>query len=177
MAERKPLVIVSGRVQELPAGDTLPGAAKILQIVKTQDGTDKSTASTIPRDATIPQNTEGGAYSELDTAVTPLNASSTLMIDVDLRVDPSATATMIAALFKDAGADALAVGVHTISATNYPSSIHFRYFESAGSTSARTYKIRFGSNSGTMYINRLAGTADAFGAAYVSSLTVTEIAP
>lgn len=26
MAERRPLVLVSGRVQELPAGDTTPGA-------------------------------------------------------------------------------------------------------------------------------------------------------
>jgi hypothetical protein len=26
MAERRPLVIVTGRVQELPTGDTLPGA-------------------------------------------------------------------------------------------------------------------------------------------------------
>lgn len=27
MAERRPLVVITGRVQELPAGDTLPGGA------------------------------------------------------------------------------------------------------------------------------------------------------
>ena len=38
MAERRPLVVIIGRVQELPAGDTLPGgAAAALKIVYTDE--------------------------------------------------------------------------------------------------------------------------------------------
>jgi len=40
VAERRPLVVIIGRVQELPAGDTLPGgaaAAAALKIVYTDE--------------------------------------------------------------------------------------------------------------------------------------------
>jgi hypothetical protein len=38
VAERRPLVVITGRVKELPAGDTLPGsAAASLKIVYTDE--------------------------------------------------------------------------------------------------------------------------------------------
>jgi len=39
MAERRPLVVITGRVKELPAGDTLPGSggASALKIVYTDE--------------------------------------------------------------------------------------------------------------------------------------------
>lgn len=36
MAERKPLVIIAGQVQELPTGDTVPASASVYQPVVSQ---------------------------------------------------------------------------------------------------------------------------------------------
>ncbi len=55
-------------------------------------------------------------------------------------------------LFKDSGTDALQVGAVT-SQTNFIFPIAFEYIQQCSSTSAQTWKIRYGASTGTMYIN------------------------
>lgn len=117
----------------------------------------------IPEDGTIPQNTEGDQIASL--AFTPKLASSTLKVEFTASAITGGSYRVVGALFVDSTANALDTHV----ATNAP--VVIRYYVAAGSTSARTYKVRFGpAAAGTAYLNGNFGTA-AFG-----TLSVTEIA-
>jgi hypothetical protein len=134
-----------------------------------------STGTTIPLDNTAPQNTEGAEFITLE--VTPRNASSTLVIEFDAFVGASAAGNITVALFVDSTADALAAVQANIGANTDAVVTRLRYIVAAGSTSARTYKIRFGPSAAiTAYLLRR-GSADLFDAAKQASLSVMEIMP
>lgn len=117
----------------------------------------------IPEDGTIPQNTEGDQIASL--AFTPKLASSTLKVEFTASAITGGSYRVVGALFVDSTANAIDTHV----ATNAP--VVIRYYVAAGSTSARTYKVRFGpAAAGTAYLNGNFGTA-AFG-----TLSVTEYA-
>lgn len=143
------------------------------QIVVTELTADFSTAATIPYDASIPQSGEGAEY--ITAAITPINAGSTLEIEAHLMVGGSAGGMIIAALFKDSDADAIETECLGSPGGNSMYPFVFRARVSAASTSARTYKLRIGSNGITVYVNRISGTADLFGASVVSRLIVREL--
>lgn len=145
----------------------------ILQVVATELTADFSTAATIPYDATIPQSSEGVEY--ITAAITPKSASSILEIEAHLMVGGSAGGMIIAALFQDSDTNAIeaqAIG-NAGGALLFP--FVFRARVSAASTTARTYKLRIGSNGITVYVNRSSGIADIFGASVVSRLIVREL--
>jgi hypothetical protein len=153
------------------------GGGKVAQVVMVSDATAKSTTSSIPFDDTIPQSTEGAAYSELDITFTPQNGSSTLFIEVSISVSMGFTTTGAIAIFKDSDSNALGSDHLTLAAAGYLGRINATFSENAGSTSLRTYKVRFGSTpSGTMYVNTSAGTA-LFGGTARSLIKITEILP
>jgi hypothetical protein len=114
----------------------------------------------------------------IDTSITPTNASSTLIIDVELLVGAGTIAVeAIGALFVDSTADALAVGDTTLNA-QYMSVLRFSYNVTAGSTSARTYRARYGPNSANiLYLNRSHSQSALFGGKLKCRMTVTEILP
>lgn len=149
-------------------------SGKIVQVVEaTPYTTAGSTAATIPLDSTIPQNTEGA---ELTTVtITPTNASNRLRIEANLPfVDGSAGTFICAALFQDSTANALALGVLTLSGANYAHNITFTHEMAAGTTSATTFKLRAGPSSGTAYFNRRAA-GETLGGVSAVRLRVTEI--
>lgn len=151
---------------------------KVAQFVSAEDGTAKSTTSSIPLDGTIPQNTEGASYSELDITISPDDASSTLLLEAVIYGSASSVTSVGVAMFKDSDADAIASIHGTIHASDYGLPIVLRRIVTAGSTSSRTYKIRFGSSSGaTAYINRTSSQADIFSTTARSTFTVTEYTP
>ena len=153
------------------------GGGIIAQVVYTEDAAHQSSTSTFPRDDTVPQNTEGAAYAALDTSITPTNASSKLYIDVFLPVNNSYENCMILALFKDSDADAIAVSTTGSSGSlNQNDHGDLRVEVSAGSTSSRTYKLRYGGTGGSaFYIN---GTSTRlFGGAAKSYMRITEVLP
>jgi len=144
----------------------------ILQIVSTEQTADFSTTATIPFDATIPQSTEGTEY--ITQAITPISASSVLEIDVQLMVGGNAGGMIISPLFKDSDANAIFTGSSpTSGSTFFP--LSYKYRVASGSTTARTYKVRIGSNGITVYVNRTSAAADIFGASVLSRITITEI--
>lgn len=131
----------------------------------------------IPLDDTIPQNTEGTEI--LTRAITPTNASSTIRVTAKMHITaPSGSGgTFIAALFKDTGANALSAGCVYCAAGGVTEHIIVTYEESAGSASARTYKLRGGPASAiTMYYNGNA-SGRLLGGVNIVSLTVDEILP
>lgn len=156
--------------------DTSAAAARttlggLLQFQYSQLTADVSTATTIPYDATIPQNTEGVEYTTI--TITPLSASSYLEVEINMFVGGSAGAMFTAALFKDSDANAIAtwsIGV----AASVNTILNGKVIIASGSTSARTYKLRIGTNGVTGYVNRHSGTADMFGTTAASLMTIKE---
>lgn len=159
------------------AGGGAVSAGSIINSAFTASATVASNASTtIPFDNTIPQNTEGDAYASLDTSITPYFSGSILDVEVYFpSVSGSGTIDLTFALFRDSTADALASVVVTIDASNYSRSATLRAQVSAGSTSATTFKVRWGRSGSTGYINRISSTADIHGGILKATMTIREI--
>jgi hypothetical protein len=131
-----------------------------------------STATTPATDDTIPQITEGTEV--LTATYTPKLATSKLLVSVILPISTSATASVKAALFRDALADALAADVYTVATAGYAATMILRAVVTSGSTSATTFRVRVGVSTGTVTINGSAG-ARWWGGVAQASITVTEI--
>jgi hypothetical protein len=132
-----------------------PFVARSGQVVQSvfQSNTDNTVISaTIPADSTIPQNTEGTQV--LTATITPTSAGS--LLDVEAVVHGSELTnvgdSILAALFRDSGADAVAAsfvggmnggGNHLTSG-----SALIRYRVVAGSTAATTFNVRVGTTLG-----------------------------
>lgn len=165
---------VSGATGAVTISATTTG--KIGQVVQNATGAVATGTTVIPLDDTIPQSSEGDQY--LSQAITPVSASSTLIIDVVVVLATSAVSGfMTAALFQDAGANALAVASQYTPSNNAVVSVCFRYKMPAGTTSATTFKVRAGgNNAGTTTLNGQSG-GRLWGGVAASSLTITEILP
>lgn len=152
---------------------------QVAQIVETSTSAVASGTTIIPLDDTIPQQTEGDQY--LSLTITPKNASSTLLVEADISFANTTTAAIIVigALFKDAGADALAASwVYGPGAsTNWDGFITLRHVIPAGSTAAQTFKVRLGPHAAaTLNVNGRAG-ARLFGTIPKSNIQITEYLP
>lgn len=175
-----PLVDISAEVgsqgKSIELDELRKAISKIAQVVWTVDATQKSTTSGFPTDDTIPQNTEGASYDEMNTTITPTNASSLLIIEVQCPAFQTAAGPGAVALFRDSTADAIATGVVNFSA-NFHAQICLRAVVSAGSTSATTFKVRFsrGAGSGLLYLND--GSTPIFGGTMASTMKITEVLP
>jgi hypothetical protein len=162
---------VSGKPIAAIARTDLPAGA-LLQSVSSTYASNADLSTTIPNDDTIPQNTEGTEVASV--TITPTSASSTIEVEFRAMGSGGSAANIIAALFRDTGANALQVSTAVAGSVNLPQGIGLLYQESAGSTSARTYKIRVGMNSGTCRLN---GTTAArlYGGAAAAVLVAREI--
>jgi hypothetical protein len=147
----------------------------VAQVVNTQTGASTTGTTTIPLDDTIPQNTEGDEYMTL--AITPTNASSTLIIEAEVFLASSALNNLIVGLFQDSTANALAANMARADTADQVYPVTLRHKMTAGTTSATTFKIRAGgSAAGTTTFNGRTGTR-LFGGVAASSITITEILP
>lgn len=169
--------VAGSNTMTLPAAtDTFAVQSQaVRQVVSTVTGAVATGTTTIPLDDTIPQNTEGDQYMTL--SITPKSATSTLNISVNWfgASSQASPATMIAALFQDSTANALAVGWCLSGGAGYPISICFNFTMTSGTTSATTFKVRAGCNTaGTTTFNGIAGGRD-FGGKLASSIVITEI--
>lgn len=128
----------------------------------------------IPFDDTIPQITEGTEFMTL--AITPKSATNVLVIRATVFLASSSTNNnLIAALFQDSTANALAVqGRRGSTTTDVNDSIVLEYTMAAGTTSSTTFRIRAGGNgSATFTFNGTAGNR-VFGTAAKSSMVIIE---
>lgn len=151
--------------------------AKLVQSLTTTTANYVGLSTQIPLDNTIPQNTEGTEI--LTRAITPKNASSTIRVTARMSITSPAGSggTFIAALFKDTGADAIAADRVYCGSGGIAQHIVVSYEEPAGSTAARTYKLRGGPSSAiTMYYNGN-DSSRLLGGVSIVSLNVQEILP
>lgn len=173
----------TGDVVLAPSGVTsVNGAAGVValsgtpvQVVETDLATAGTVTATIPTDDSLPQLTEG---TEIMTAsITPKFASSTLFIDVTVHLSSSAAAgtIMVAALFRDAVANALAASPVSNPGALYSMTQTFRVKVAADSTTATTFRVRVGPNgAATVTYNGAAG-GRYLGGALISSIRITEV--
>ncbi|MBL8712262.1 MAG: hypothetical protein JNM12_05135 [Alphaproteobacteria bacterium] len=161
----------SGKPVAATARGDMPAGA-VIQSVSATYASNADLSTTIPNDDTIPQNTEGTEV--VTVSITPTSASSTIEIEFRGMGAASGSANLVAALFKDSGANALAASTGIAGSVNLPGPIGIIYQESAGSTSARTYKIRVGANTGTCRLNGTT-TGRLYGGTSAATLVVREI--
>lgn len=148
---------------------------KILQVVHFDTGAAATGVALIPVDDTIPQQTEGDQYMSL--AITPLSATSTLLIEAECLVSPSLTYTGVtAALFRDATANSIGATTAYLESATVMVSLAFSVKVSSASVATTTFKVRAGMDrAGTMTFNGNVGTRK-FGGVMASSIRITEIA-
>ncbi len=160
---------------------TLPvanGGSRVAQMVSTLTGAVATGGTGIPYDNSIPQNTEGDEFMTL--AITPTNASSILKIEVVFVATIVGQSWNIVALFQDSTANALAAAsdFHTVSTSG--NTTKFTHLMTAGTTSATTFKVRAGHDSGgagsTLTFNGQSG-GRIFGGVSASSIVITEYLP
>lgn len=158
------------------AGNTItinaPGAGTILQQVR--DGDNHQTIlSTIPKDNTIPQISEGTeVYS---VAITPTAADTILVVEGTLNMGSGSGSAVCAALFQDGASDAIATACENSANESQPCNLTLTYFLTSGTTDEITFSLRAGGNSSSTYLNRSGGTlTNLYGMTLFSSLKVTE---
>ena len=118
--------------------------------------TNSNLTTTIPTDDTIPQSSEGTEI--MTITITPQNAGNVIRIRFFTYGSANIHGAWSGAIFKDSGANAIAAGLTVSSVNDYPNNLYFEYEESAGSTTARTYKIRVGPVANILRLNGLSGS-------------------
>ena len=152
------------------------GGGKVAQVVVATTNTPATTTAIIPLDNTIPQNTEGAEF--ITVTITPTSASSNLVIEFDAWGSASAAIALVFAFFEGAAADAIYSKVQSVTSANLGFSIAGKIIIPAGSTSSRTYRMRFGPNAtGTVALLRTNATSAFFNGTSYANFTVTEILP
>lgn len=149
-------------------------AGKLVQRVSSTSSTLGSTTNNIPFDTTKPQNTEGVEIATI--SITPKDANNILVIKVTTYGGVSLQQFFTIALFKDSDADAIASSSWGVLVNTVVTPVHIDYEETAGSTTSRTYKVRYGSASGTGYIHQ-ASTANDLGNTLITRIEVLEFLP
>jgi len=149
------------------------GGGALVQSVYAQNNTWDNTGTAIPIDNTIPQNTEGKEAATV--TITPTNASNIIEIAAHVNLVAGGNQYLTIALFVGTSANAIAVS-YTFQTNGNTAELNILHRVVAGSTSARTYKLRFGANSGTVYINGGAGSALYGGVSY-TTLVPKEFTP
>lgn len=165
-----------GRIKLQAAGGG--GGGIILQDVYVSSNVAASGTSQIPSDGSVPQNTEGNAWSAMDLTITPTDASSDLEVEIFVAAIGVSTASFpTIACFRDSDADALCATSDTVEQPTHTGQLYMKFRVAAGSTAETTFSFRYGINtSGAMHVNRRhSGTIQLLGAATQSYAVVREI--
>jgi hypothetical protein len=170
-------VLTSNGASSLPTFQDASGGGVVLQQVRSKTSAlfDLS-SSTIPFDDSIPQNTEGDEIITL--AITPTEATSVLVIEATVvgTVDDNSS-ELTAALFKDSVADAkAAVLVFQTGNENTQGggTGTLKFWETSGSTSSTTYKIRCGTSTSADGSVNGEDTSRVYGGVSATTITITE---
>lgn len=160
------------RVQLFGAGTPLPGDT--IQFQGNATGAVATGTTVMPIDDTIPQNTEGDQF--MTQSITPTSAAHVLDIrHLGNYSYGGSGASCGFALFQDSTAGALAAMLGLVGIAQAAIALSYRML--AGTTSATTFKIRAGQNTGgsdTVTFNGIA-SARKLGGVLASRLDTTEI--
>ena len=131
--------------------------------------TKTSTASLIPPDNTIPQITEGAQM--LSVTYTPKLSTSFLFVTVSACVNNAGNVPITVAVFRDSTANAVAS--QTSTSYGRGGTITFTFRISASSTASTTLTVRYGSSTGTSYLNQT--DTSTYAAGVVSTILIQEV--
>lgn len=149
---------------------------KLLQVVRATTASVVTCNTTIPWDDTIPQITEGNEV--LAVTITPLSATSTIYLKFDASGSASGAVTnsATAAIFRDSTANAIyATQLHFWNANSYGNKFVASYSEASGGTTARTYRIRIGADTPTIYINANGSGTRRYGGVSIAQFEAWEV--
>lgn len=163
------ITLTSAAIVGIAGMTDMPGT--IVGSAITEDNTWQNTALNIPVDATIPQNTEG--FELMTVTYTPKYANSLLRVTAKTFMRGTVGEYSVMALFKDSTADALKIA-YTYNAGTDQGGYDIYHEETISATTAVTFKIRVGMDTGTTYING-SSTINTYGASVVSFIKVEEI--
>ena len=163
------------KIQLFSPGVPLPGS--VVQIAGNATGAFASGTTVIPFDNTIPQSGEGDQY--LTQTIVPGSGANMLRVTSFVQLYNSAgSAALIACLFRDSTADALATAYFLPQAGGAQSGgdeLTIRHSLLAGAAASTAFKVRAGAHvAGTTSFNGYAA-AGIFGGTCASSIQIEEI--
>lgn len=145
----------------------------VIQRAYAEYATNADLTTAIPFDDTIPQNTEGTEI--ISQAFTPKSSTSRIRLRFQGGAAHGTAATsMGAALFRDSVANALAASTILAPGVGYVAPLSVEFEEASPGTSAVTYKVRVGPQSGTMRLNGQQ-TGRIYGGVMKSTLIIEEV--
>lgn len=155
--------IASDATEMFSAGKKRPGdviqGAWLPTFVASNDAT---AGNVIPNDGSIPQSGEG--ITLVTDKITPRSKINEIRYDGRVQLAHSVATKLIAAVFKDSGANAVAVSWGYVAGTNQPETVPFAYRFQAATLSEVSLNLRAGgANAGTIYVNSDAGDTAAMG--------------
>lgn len=159
---------------------TKASLGRILQIQDTIGTTPIATTAGVigAGNAGAMTNTQGQAVGQLDTTFTPINALSTLLVEVDLWIALAGSNTYaIVGLFLNGGSPCIATAMLAKAVNNVSQLYKIRYSYAPGANTAITMNVRAGGNSAAdgMFLNCNSGTAnDNWGQTLISRVRITE---
>jgi hypothetical protein len=144
-----------------------------VQMAQVTSGSVSTGSTVMPADNTIPQITEGDQY--MSVSITPKSTTDILVIRAVVLLSASVgTDAIVAALFQDTTANALAATEQFQTQSGGVVTLVVEHVMTAGTISSTTFRLRAGSNSAaTLTFNGVGGT-ERYGTAVKSTLTVTE---
>lgn len=114
--------------------------------------TSTSLSTVIPSDDTIPQVGEGTQI--ISVTITPKATTNIIRARFQCLASTITSAdTVVAALFRNGGANAIATGATTTPSAGYQTPVVFEFEDSPGSTSLQTYTVRMGAGVYATYVN------------------------
>lgn len=153
----------------------IASVGRILQIVETDDKTKSSTAgtATIASTALVYNATGMNALTGLNTAFTPISASSTLLIELSINVVLTNQAAAVGIYLATGATAPQAMSVISNTTVTNFSTLNLRFKLASPGTSALAFYIAWGINAGTAYYNSNDGATNIVGGV-ISSLKITE---
>lgn len=172
-------VLTSNGAGALPTFQNATGEGIVVQQVRNffTTKTQYTSIPAIPRDTSIPQNTEGSEVATI--SITPTSSTNYLWIQANFTgaVDNTTNNNLEIALFQDSNADALETQTYDLRSTSQEGCVYFyfSYLMEAGTTMSTTFAFRMGGqNLGTLTVNGVNNVA-LYGGTMGSVITVTEI--
>lgn len=151
-------------------------AGAVLQTRSTTYTTNAALSISIPVDDSIPQNTEGTQI--LSDSITPASTLNKILVKFNaFGGRASELVTIVAAIFRNSTADAIAVTAQSNqNASGQLTGLSLQYLDSPASISAQTYSIRVGSSSSDIALNgRTNSLARVFGGQAAATMILQEI--
>ncbi|MDP1690028.1 MAG: hypothetical protein Q8L52_02380, partial [bacterium] len=172
-------IVVSGGGIYVSGNSISTGNGIIVQYISTMTSGKGSATTIIPSDNTIPLNTEGDAFTDLDTSITPKSLTNRLEAELNLLASVfTPNYTVVASLFRDWETNAIAATANTSANAEGVFSMYLKWTGAPTGLTPHLFNIRFGpAAAATAFINRTNTFDNYLGTAGVSTMTIKEVTP